>query len=649
MRYLISFLCCMVFATASQATTYYTTKSGSNSNTCAQAQVLGTAKLTVLAGVACLSAGDTLMVGDGIYDEALRNVIPSGTSTSNRVTIMAINRRQAELRPTSGIFVVNLIGDSYVRISGMVLRSGFGAVNSVVKIEQSSHFPMLDDNEITGSDAQGVLTGTSIGGQLLRNYIHHNGDTRLDHGIYHSSGGQDWLIDGNEIAFNARHGIQIYPAPVHATFSHNYVHDNCQVETGGDEVIVTGTGHVVEYNTVIAALSGTGINAATQSPLNITLRHNSVYCKSGTCSYGVRAGTTAVNTLIQNNLAIGFTNGTDNDGTGTILTDNRTTGTASSLWTDPANGNLTLLAGSAAINDATNIGLAFNGAAPDHGAYETFVCSAGTITGNIATVQCSMALNTPLIPGSTGWTVNNGRTVTNVALQGSSTVLLTFSGAACAGESWTFAYSGGTATDKYLQPLHTISATSLTNLCSAGPSYTFTQTKGAIYEAIFSQETSRLLTVASPGGCFAVRQKFKATGGDPPEITTKTQVSTTGEGGTYADVPDTFGVSNIAYIGQISLMGLPAHTTPIVLERLTSEFSGMTPAGVRLCQLGCETPSVDLAQDAESEQVDILCTDIDSGTTTYHFRLVQSDGTVMTYAGGSKPSITLTPPSSSGF
>jgi hypothetical protein len=55
-----------------QAATYYVSKSGSNNNSCAQATSVSTPKLTINAGIGCLSGGgDTLLIRKGTYDETI--------------------------------------------------------------------------------------------------------------------------------------------------------------------------------------------------------------------------------------------------------------------------------------------------------------------------------------------------------------------------------------------------------------------------------------------------------------------------------------------------------------------------------------------------------------------------------------------------
>src|SRR5215471_8432101 len=64
-----------------EAATYYVATTGSDINSCAVAQSPATPLQTIAAGIACLSSGDTLLVGDGNYAETIEaNTIPNGTS-----------------------------------------------------------------------------------------------------------------------------------------------------------------------------------------------------------------------------------------------------------------------------------------------------------------------------------------------------------------------------------------------------------------------------------------------------------------------------------------------------------------------------------------------------------------------------------------
>jgi hypothetical protein len=70
----------MLFAVPAHAATYYVSKSGSNSHTCAQAQTQHFAKRIIGAEISCLRAGDMLRVGAGTYGETIIDTLPSGTS-----------------------------------------------------------------------------------------------------------------------------------------------------------------------------------------------------------------------------------------------------------------------------------------------------------------------------------------------------------------------------------------------------------------------------------------------------------------------------------------------------------------------------------------------------------------------------------------
>src|SRR4051812_16149188 len=80
------------------AATYYVAKSGSNNYSCAQAQSVSTPRLTIVAGIACLTAGDTLMVRAGDYDEGIAST-PSGTSWTNKVRITNYSGEKVWLKP----------------------------------------------------------------------------------------------------------------------------------------------------------------------------------------------------------------------------------------------------------------------------------------------------------------------------------------------------------------------------------------------------------------------------------------------------------------------------------------------------------------------------------------------------------------------
>jgi hypothetical protein len=76
--------------------TYYVAKTGSHLTSCSQAQSAAMPKLTIASGLACMKAGDTLIINPGTYVESIYNAIPSGTSTSNRTKIIGNNQAEVD-------------------------------------------------------------------------------------------------------------------------------------------------------------------------------------------------------------------------------------------------------------------------------------------------------------------------------------------------------------------------------------------------------------------------------------------------------------------------------------------------------------------------------------------------------------------------
>src|SRR5262245_9930823 len=104
----------LVVPLSAYGATYYVAKTGSDSYNCMQAQSIQTSKVTIAAGLACMAAGDTLMIKSGTYNEFITyNQLVSGTSDSNRTIIKAYPGDTVTLRPTGGTVdgSGNLLGD----------------------------------------------------------------------------------------------------------------------------------------------------------------------------------------------------------------------------------------------------------------------------------------------------------------------------------------------------------------------------------------------------------------------------------------------------------------------------------------------------------------------------------------------------------
>src|SRR5438093_6589152 len=90
------------------SSTYYVATSGSDSNTCRQAQDRSTPKQTINAALDCLGtaagagAGHTVEVAPGTYAETVNNTLPGGTSWSALFTLKATAIGTVTIQPPSG-------------------------------------------------------------------------------------------------------------------------------------------------------------------------------------------------------------------------------------------------------------------------------------------------------------------------------------------------------------------------------------------------------------------------------------------------------------------------------------------------------------------------------------------------------------------
>lgn len=666
-------------SSAFAATTYYVATTGTGTN-CTEAQNIATPHNTIAEGLGCLAAGDTLYIRAGTYTGSSSQITAASIGATGTVNSRIwIGRYQSEtvtIAPGSNLrWGVQLSSArNYITIDGIIFDC-----TSTATVAQSTSCVLMNSSAATGIIFQNNTFKNSPGNgmllrlndsQILNNRVTNNG---LDPAYANSNGIYaeavvNSVLRGNVVDANEAGGIRVYNSSATGTSSTGNIIERNITHSQVAGIIIADQNNTVRYN-ISYNNSSYGIwfySGTSEGSSGHVAYHNLAYNNG----VGIQIDGTVSGTIVKNNLVTG-NSGVEivNGGSGSTITHNACTSAENcgstgkveiAALTDctVSTSDFTHKSGSSCIDVGTSIsGLSFN-VAPDIGPFETAVGTSGTVTGNTLRLQVDMNLNTPLVVGAlAGYSVNNGRTVTNVALVGSSAVDLTFDGSACTNlETWTGTYnaSTGTATDSALvggtlnQKILSFGPITVTNNCS-GASYLLTQTKGAIYSALGSQATTLAITDVKPSGLAAIRTKWKATLADPPALTSKLQVSCNGAEGSYADLANTFGACNIRYVGLGSFTGMDGHTTTISDERLTSEFSGMTNGAVVRCATGCEIPSVDLAQDAETEQVDIIEVDSDATTgTVYHFRRVLVDNTTLTYAANSKPSLQVVPPGAVG-
>lgn len=328
-------------ASSAWGATYYTATTGNDSNTCEQAQSTSTPKLTIAAGLTCMTAGDTLYIRAGLYAEVIRTntqFVPTGTSWANPVTIAAYPGETVTLKPNSGHAVVYILESAhkYIVFDRLIL-DGDNVQAYVVSLdgvnETGSGFIRFTNCEMKNSNSSGIITGRqSDHNEFINNVVHHNGVAPITknccgYGFYIQS--DDNLIEGNTITDHTGYGIHVYSGfsdGAHRNIiRRNLVHGNAThvlaIASAGI-LIGSGDGNRAEYNIVYNQPYGivVGHNAATNSQVY----NNTVYNNS---KDGIHIRSSSKSTLIQNNIV--YNNGQHNINnrarSGTTLVTNRTT------------------------------------------------------------------------------------------------------------------------------------------------------------------------------------------------------------------------------------------------------------------------------------------------------------------------------------
>jgi hypothetical protein len=320
------------------AATYYVSKAGSNSNSCAQAKSASTPKLTIGGGVGCLAAGDELLVRAGTYSEALGNSVPSGTSWSNKVRIAAYPGETVWMNPPGpgeNAAVIFNTYHRYIEFDGINMDGRAQSQSVVVFLGESDHLRLQNAWIRGGNGMDGVAIGFSavvsignntpgLGQHELINMKITGGGNRVNcdllnqcngYNLYLATSGS--LVDGCDFSDATGGGIHIYN--MHGSISGNTVrntriynqHYSGQGIVWG--ILVQGVGHQI-YNNLIYDISsnnsvnGSGIFFYSGSTENVQVYNNTIYNVE---EFGIQIDSTVVkaSTLtIRNNILYAYGN-----------------------------------------------------------------------------------------------------------------------------------------------------------------------------------------------------------------------------------------------------------------------------------------------------------------------------------------------------
>jgi parallel beta-helix repeat protein len=387
-------LACLTSADVAHAATYFVSKTGNDSSSCAQAQSTSTPKLTIGGGLGCLAPGDTLLVRAGTYSESVlnsqsRTQVASGTSWSNKIRIAAYPGETVWMAPTGSQSVVWLILGSYIEFDGINI-DGRNVLGTAFATGETAHHIRIQNAEIIrgtasgGGESDGVMFGAhyfvnAIGSNEAINLRIHGGYAALGYGIYLS--GPNNLVDGCDIYDTSSAGVHIYngggdPADgniVRNTRIHNL---SSSGQDRGWGILVAGSNNQI-YNNVIDHLTLTGPSndagiyvyyGSGNKLYSNTISHNAmsgIYIDSG-----------ASNTQVMNNIAHASSGSNFvNAGTGTTQSNNLFG--VDPLFVDEHSGDFQLQVGSPAIDSGVIVvatdraGVARpQGSGGDIGAYE---------------------------------------------------------------------------------------------------------------------------------------------------------------------------------------------------------------------------------------------------------------------------------------
>lgn len=351
---------------AAWAATYYVATTGSNSNTCVQAQNAATPKQTIPAGIGCLVSGDTLMVKAGTYSGQEISNPPGGSAIAytivrnfpgDRPKITLANQFDR------GFYVTRGSASSYIEVRGFEFDGVFdGAkVHGDDTIGYPHHIRFID-NKVHHTVNTGMLIasksdGTDGGDHLIQgNEFYQIGiGTPGYHGmntIYNT--GNRTIVEDN-VFHNSVNGVTIYTGstPVYDVIVRRNVCydmfrsniDTWQVGANGGWCIgaaQTGGRHQI-YNNIVyrsgSESSFVGI-AALNSVNDVKIFNNTIYNILNAGAAGIRISS-STNIQVRNNIAylagVNILGGTQSNNF-----------TSNPSFVDPANGNFRLQSGSAA-------------------------------------------------------------------------------------------------------------------------------------------------------------------------------------------------------------------------------------------------------------------------------------------------------------
>lgn len=293
-------LALILLATPLQAVTRYISPSGSDAGTpCTASQTIGTPAKTFAVAIACMAAGDTLILRDGTYSIAagtglVRIVSKVGTALLP-YTLIAENERQAYILGSNASDgePFRIGASSYWTIQGLRIENG--------------DFPL----QTIGSELGSTIDAVTIDHvEFKRNLVQKNNRYKNCHpfGVVNAT---FCLFEENEIYEFHRHGLRLN-ASSNNVVRRNYAHGRSYADIGGGYgptdptttadgcfTIYPGSNNIVENNIAEGCGNGFDLEALGTTVGNKFYGNMAVGCRSG-LKFDARGST--VGTMPQNSV-----------------------------------------------------------------------------------------------------------------------------------------------------------------------------------------------------------------------------------------------------------------------------------------------------------------------------------------------------------
>lgn len=310
-------------------TTYYVSPSGSDSNSCttATSTTVANQKLTIQAGVSCLTPSDTLLIHAGTYTGASNTInsasytVPSGTNWSLPINIRAVTGETVTITPPSGTDGIHLTNSNHhIDFRNLIIDMATSSTGLAVYLDTSHDLRFTNVEMKNGSSDHFTVTINSYNMELYNSLIH---GSSAGNGINNS--GNNNYYGGNTVYSNGAGGFYLYNSSgPHTSPSDNVIARNKIYSNGVDGVLIAWGTNNAAFNNVVYLNGDVGIHAYTGS-VDTGIFNNTIYNNSGE---GLAMQYYSAGLVVENNIVTSNVGGNIVDhggGSGTVISDHNLT------------------------------------------------------------------------------------------------------------------------------------------------------------------------------------------------------------------------------------------------------------------------------------------------------------------------------------